>query len=115
MKQHPDRQPRRAVPVQRGNDDDRQTDQNFEGDWIDGGTPVGVSTQRAQSFSQRTQSNSGYLIVDLCVPLRKPSRPLRKPAIINLELASEGSILAGKSLKTFSSESLPLSNLRVQG
>lgn len=39
MKQHPDRQPRRAVTVQRRNDDDRQTDQNFESDRIDGVTP----------------------------------------------------------------------------
>ena len=39
MKQHPDRQPRRAVTVQGGDDDDRDTDQKFEGDWIDGVTP----------------------------------------------------------------------------
>jgi len=38
MKQHPDGQPRRAITVQRRDDDDRQTDQDFEGDGIDGGT-----------------------------------------------------------------------------
>ena len=37
MKKHPDRQPRRAVSVQSGNHDYRQADQDFEGDWIDGG------------------------------------------------------------------------------
>ena len=36
MKQHPDRQPRRAVTVQRRNDDDAETNQDFEGEWIDG-------------------------------------------------------------------------------
>ena len=39
MKQHPDRQPRRAITVQGGDDDDRDTDQKFESDWIDGVTP----------------------------------------------------------------------------
>ena len=39
MKQHPNRQPRRAIAVQGGDDDDRHADQNFEGDWIDGVTP----------------------------------------------------------------------------
>jgi hypothetical protein len=39
MKQHPDRQPRRTIAVQRRDDDDCQTDQSFESDWIDGVTP----------------------------------------------------------------------------
>src|SRR6266478_2995372 len=36
MKQHPNRQPSRAIAVQGGDDDDRHADQNLEGDWIDG-------------------------------------------------------------------------------
>jgi hypothetical protein len=36
MKQHPDRQPRRAEAVQSSDDDDRRTDQNFKSSWIDG-------------------------------------------------------------------------------
>jgi hypothetical protein len=39
MKQHPNGQPRRAKAVQGRDDDDRQTDQNFEGDGIDAVTP----------------------------------------------------------------------------
>jgi hypothetical protein len=39
MKQHPDGQPRGAITVQRRDDNDRQADQEFEGDWIDGVTP----------------------------------------------------------------------------
>lgn len=35
MKQHPDRQPRRAVAMHRRDDDDSQTDQDFESDWTD--------------------------------------------------------------------------------
>ena len=37
MKQHPDRQPRRAVTMRRRDDDNRETDQDFESDGIDGG------------------------------------------------------------------------------
>jgi hypothetical protein len=36
MKQHPDRQPRRAITVQGRDDDDARADQDFESDWIDG-------------------------------------------------------------------------------
>ena len=39
MKQHPDRQPGRAITVHCGNDHNRQTDQDFEDDWIDGAAP----------------------------------------------------------------------------
>jgi len=39
MKQHPDRQPRRAVTMRRRDDDNRETDQDFESDGIDGGAP----------------------------------------------------------------------------
>jgi hypothetical protein len=39
MKQHPDRQPRGAIAVCCGDDDDRQTDQDFEGDRIDDVAP----------------------------------------------------------------------------
>lgn len=35
MKQHPDRQPRRAIAMNRGNDDDRYADYEFEGKGID--------------------------------------------------------------------------------
>jgi len=35
MKQHPDRQPGRAKPVNGGNDDDRDADYEFEGKGID--------------------------------------------------------------------------------
>jgi len=35
MEEHPNRQPRRAVTMQRRNDDDRQADQDFESDWAD--------------------------------------------------------------------------------
>ena len=44
MKQHPDRQPGRAIPVHRGNDDNRQTDQDFEGERIDN---LVILTQRS--------------------------------------------------------------------
>ena len=39
MKQHPDRQPRRAIAVHCRDDDDGQADQNLESRWIDGVTP----------------------------------------------------------------------------
>jgi hypothetical protein len=35
VKQHPDRQPGRAIPVNSGNDDDRDADYEFEGKRID--------------------------------------------------------------------------------
>jgi hypothetical protein len=35
MKQHPDRQPRRAKTMNGGNDYDRDADYEFEGKWID--------------------------------------------------------------------------------
>ena len=35
VKQHPDRQPRRAKAVNSGNDDDRDADYEFESEWID--------------------------------------------------------------------------------
>jgi len=35
MKQHPDRQPGRAIPVNGGNDDDRDADYEFERKGID--------------------------------------------------------------------------------
>jgi hypothetical protein len=35
MKQHPDRQPGRAIAMNRGNDDDRDADQEFERKGID--------------------------------------------------------------------------------
>jgi hypothetical protein len=35
MKQHPDCQPRRAISVQGGNQDDSNADQDFEDYWID--------------------------------------------------------------------------------
>ena len=36
MKEHPDRQPRRAVTVHRRDHDDGHTDQDFESDWVYG-------------------------------------------------------------------------------
>jgi len=36
MKQHPNRQPGRAITMGRRDHDDRQTDQDFESNWIDG-------------------------------------------------------------------------------
>jgi hypothetical protein len=39
MKQHPDRQPRRAIPVNGGNDDDRYADYEFERKGIDDEPP----------------------------------------------------------------------------
>jgi hypothetical protein len=68
MKQHPDRQPRSAETMQRRDDDNRRTDQDLESYWIDGVAPIGISTQR-------TQSNDGAKN-RLCIPLRKPLRPL---------------------------------------
>jgi len=35
MKEHPNRQPGRAITVHRRDDDDGGADQDFEGDWID--------------------------------------------------------------------------------
>lgn len=35
MKEHPDRQPRRSIPVNGGYDDDRETNDEFEGERID--------------------------------------------------------------------------------
>ena len=40
MKEHPDRQPRRAITVNGGNDDDGKTDDEFESEWIDLKTSV---------------------------------------------------------------------------
>jgi hypothetical protein len=34
MEQHPDRQPRRAKAMERGNNHDRDADQKFDGKWI---------------------------------------------------------------------------------
>ena len=36
MKQHPDRQPRRAIAVNGGDDDNREADQEFESKWTQG-------------------------------------------------------------------------------
>jgi hypothetical protein len=44
MKQHPDRQPRRAVAVHRRDDDDGNADQDFEGGWIDNLSPRDYAT-----------------------------------------------------------------------
>ena len=44
MKQHPDRQPRRAKTVNRRNYHDPNCDQDFECKWIDVHVPEGVST-----------------------------------------------------------------------
>jgi hypothetical protein len=53
MKQHPDRQPCRAITVQRGDDDDCRTDQNFESGWIYGVTPSTRLLRRlVASFNQ---------------------------------------------------------------
>ncbi|MFZ0063971.1 MAG: hypothetical protein WAL47_18200 [Pyrinomonadaceae bacterium] len=35
MKEHPDRQPRRSIPVNGGYDDDRETNDEFESERID--------------------------------------------------------------------------------
>jgi hypothetical protein len=40
MKEHPDRQPGGAITVHRRDDDDGDTDQDFEGDWIDVGSSL---------------------------------------------------------------------------
>jgi hypothetical protein len=40
MKEHPDRQPRRAKTVNGGNDDDRNANDQFESERIDLGTSV---------------------------------------------------------------------------
>ena len=45
MKEHPDRQPRRAVTMHRRNHDDGKTDQNFERDRIDGYVPNSYSVE----------------------------------------------------------------------
>ena len=36
VKQHPNRQPGREVAVNRGDQNDRESDQDFESNWIDG-------------------------------------------------------------------------------
>jgi len=41
MKQHPDRQPRRAIPVNGGNDNNRDADYEFELKGIDDYDPLG--------------------------------------------------------------------------
>jgi hypothetical protein len=85
MKQHPDRQPRRAVTVQRGDDDDRQTDQDFEGDGIDGVTPLRTKRkERKGSRKERKDATDNSYV--LCVPLRNPLRPLRFNETLELEL-----------------------------
>jgi hypothetical protein len=64
MKQHPDRQPRRAIAMDCSDDDDRQTNQDFEGDWIDGVTPERTKRKERKSF--RTE-RLGFVRVILCV------------------------------------------------
>jgi len=71
MKEHPDRQPRGAVSVQSGNHHYRQANQDFEGDWIDGDSPIVVAKPRSTGnyfgfflfffFSPSSESRSGGL------------------------------------------------------
>jgi hypothetical protein len=57
MKKHPDCQPRRAVTMHRGNDDDGDDNQDFEGDGIDRGTPPCLKIRRLPGFHlQRTDT-----------------------------------------------------------
>src|SRR5205809_8006428 len=56
MKQHPDRQPRGAVTVQRRDHDDAGTDQDFESDWIDGG----YSWLRIKALIPSSRNNANY-------------------------------------------------------
>jgi hypothetical protein len=76
MKQHPDGQPRGAITVQRRDDNDRQTDQDLESDWIDGVTPLRTKRkERKGSHKDRKDvTDNSYFFR---VPLRNPLRPLR--------------------------------------
>jgi hypothetical protein len=49
MKQHPDRQPSRAITMHGGDHDDRQANQDFEGGRIDCGTPYRVCKESRSS------------------------------------------------------------------
>jgi hypothetical protein len=84
MKQHPDRQPRRAIAMQCGNEDDRQTDQEFEGDGIDGVTPLKTKRKgrKGSRKERKDATNNSYIF---CVPLRNPLRPLRLNETLELE------------------------------
>jgi hypothetical protein len=48
MKEHPNRQPGRAITMYRRDDDNGDTDQDFESYWIDEGRPLidGLKSQR---------------------------------------------------------------------
>jgi hypothetical protein len=39
MEEHPDCQPRRAIAMDCGYDDDAESDQDLESEWIDNSTP----------------------------------------------------------------------------
>jgi hypothetical protein len=56
MKQHPDRQPRRAITVHGRNHDDGRDNQDFKGDGIDGGSPLLENPQITQISQKRTKT-----------------------------------------------------------
>jgi len=76
MKQHPDRQPRRAITVNRGDDDDRQADQNFEGDWIDNATPLRIK-RKEREVHRKERKVATFNPAFSLRSLRNPLRPLR--------------------------------------
>jgi len=51
--------------MHRGDDDDRQTDQDFESDWIDGVTPLKNQTQR--NVKVLAKDASDFCGIALCV------------------------------------------------
>jgi hypothetical protein len=65
MKQHPDRQPRRAITVQRRDDDNGQDNQDFEGNGIDV-----VLQSESNAKGAKVLAKNAKVLVYLIVPLR---------------------------------------------
>ena len=59
MKKHPDGQPRGAIPVHRGDDDDGRDYDDFEGNGIDVGTPLVLNPQITQIHTQKRTLGCG--------------------------------------------------------